>query len=294
MKVFITGSGGFIGGALAKHLERTGHAVLHHPGRAYGPLVVPEEADAVVNAAGRLGGKGTSRDELTEANALLPEALGSMCLEMGIPLVHLSTPGVCGLMAEGSEDLPFSPGGDYERTKAEGEQRLLALKLPPGALTILRPDFVFGAGDRHKLDFFRQAARGWFPVVGREGPRTRPTHSRDVCRAVLASLPGGRLSGGVYNVGGPQVFSMAALAREAGNALGKRVLVLPAPRWLLRVGLSMGPLRPGALTESRLRLFGTDRFVSIRKAATAGFTPRHTFAEACTEAVSWYREKGLL
>lgn len=294
MKVFVTGSEGFIGRALVTHLERAGHTVLQHRGRAQGPVKVPGEAEAVVNAAGRLGGKGVTQGEMIEANALLPESVGKMCLDMGIPLVHLSTPGVCGLVADGGEELPGSPPGEYEQSKAEGETRLLALDMPAVSLTMLRPDFVFGAGDRHKLDLFRQAARGWFPVVGSDGPRTRPTHSRDVCRAVLASLPGGLLSGGIFNIGGPEVLSMGAIARAAGKALGKRVLVLPAPRWLLRAALSMGPLRPSALSESRLRLFGTDRFVSIQKARTAGFTPCFTFAEACDEAVAWYKGKRLL
>ncbi len=294
MNIFVTGAGGFIGRSLAAHLTRAGHILTTHSGRADGPVTVPKNADAVINAAGRLGGGNIPETEVSQANTLLPEQIGLQCVSAGIPLIHLSTPGVCGLLADGREDAPLAPEGPYERSKAEGETRLASLGFPPGGLTVLRPDFVFGAGDRHKLALFRQVARGWFPVVGRSGPLTRPTHARDVCRAVQYSLPGGILAGGLYNIGGPEVLTMAEVVRTAAAAQGRRVFVVSTPRRLLRAVLALGPLCPAPLTESRLRLFGTDRFVSVEKAAAAGFTPMFSFAEAAGDAVSWYRSEKLL
>lgn len=294
MKIYLTGAGGFIGGALKVHLERAGHTVTAHSGRSEGPVSVPGDAEAVVNAAGRLATVVSSPDEVEAANTVLPESIGRQCMILGVPLIHLSTPGVCGLVAEGSEDDPHSPEGMYEESKSEGERRLLALGMHEGELTILRPDFVFGPADPHKLPLFRQVAGGFFPVVGRHGPRTRPTHVRDVCRGVLAALPGGRLSGGVYNIGGPEVLTMGEVAKRAAAAMGKKVFVIPTSVGLLRLALAMGPLRPKALTPSRLRLFGTDRFVSLVKTSAAGFTPCFSFGEAAAEAVAWYRGEKLL
>lgn len=294
MRVFLTGAGGFIGGALRTHLERAGHTVAVHSGRSDGPVSVPPYAEAVVNSAGRLVSGLSPQEEVSAANTLLPESLGRQCMALGVPLIHLSTPGVCGLVAEGSEDDPHSPEGLYELSKSQGEKRLLEIGLPAGALTILRPDFVFGPADPHKLPLFRQIARGWFPVVGRDGPRTRPTHVRDVCRGVVSALPGGSLAGGVYNIGGPEVLTMGDVCRRAAAAMGRRVFVVPVPAVLIRLALAMGPLRPSALTPSRARLFGTDRFVSIARASAAGFTPCFSFGEAAAEAVEWYRREKLL
>lgn len=294
MKVYLTGAGGFIGSALKVHLERAGHTITAHSGRSSGPVSVPGDSEAVVNAAGRLVTCGSSNDEVVAANTVLPESMGRQCMMLGVPLIHLSTPGVCGLVAEGSEDAPHSPEGLYERSKSEGEKRLLALGMPEGGLTILRPDFVFGPADPHKLPLFRQVARGWFPVVGRDGPRTRPTHVRDVCRGILSALPGGTLSGGVYNIGGPEVLTMREVARKAAAAMGRRVVAVPTPMPLLRLALLLGPLCPKTLTPSRLRLFGTDRFVSLTKTSKAGFTPSFSFGEAAADAVEWYRGEKLL
>lgn len=294
MRIYLTGAGGFIGGALKVHLERAGHSVKAHSGRSDGPVDVPGDVEAAVNAAGRLVAGGASPEDVAAANTVLPESMGRQCMILGVPLIHLSTPGVCGLLAEGSEEAPHSPEGMYETSKSDGEKRLLALGIPGGGLTILRPDFVFGPADPHKLPLFRQVARGWFPVVGRDGPRTRPTHVRDVCRGVMAALPGGRLSGGTFNIGGPEVLTMGEVARRAAAAVGRRVVVVPTPVRLLRLVLALGPLRPKALTPSRLRLFGTDRFVSLAKASAAGFTPCFSFGEAAADAVAWYRGEKLL
>ncbi|MFO7626889.1 MAG: NAD(P)-dependent oxidoreductase [Candidatus Fermentibacteraceae bacterium] len=294
MRIYLTGAGGFIGGTLKAHLERAGHTVIAHFGESDGPVSVPGNAEAAVNAAGRLVTGGSSPEEATAANTVLPESMGRQCMILGVPLIHLSTPGVCGLVAEGSEDAPYSPEGIYERSKSDGEKRLLALGIPEGGLTILRPDFVFGPADPHKLPLFRQVARGWFPVVGRDGPRTRPTHVRDVCRGVLSALPGGRLTGGVYNIGGPEVLTMGEVARRTAAAMDRSVVIVPTPVRLLRLALALGPLRPKALTPSRLRLFGTDRFVSLAKASAAGFTPCFSFGEAATDAIAWYRGEKLL
>jgi len=294
VRIYLTGAGGFIGGALKVHLERAGHTVASHLGSSDGPVSVPSDAEVAVNAAGRLVSGRSSPAEVAAANILLPESMGRQCIILGVPLIHLSTPGVCGLLADGSEADPHSPEGLYERSKSEGEERLVALGMPHGGLTILRPDFVFGPGDPHKLPLFRQVSRGWFPVVGRDGPRTRPTHVRDVCRGVLSALPGGRLSGGTFNIGGPEVMTMGEVARRTAAAMGRRVLVVRAPARLLRLALALGPLCPKALTPSRLRLFGTDRFVSLAKASAAGFTPSFSFDEAAADAVAWYRREKLL
>jgi len=87
---------------------------------------------------------------------------------------------------------------------------------------------------------------------------------------------------------------MGEVARRTAAAMGRRVLVVRAPARLLRLALALGPLCPKALTPSRLRLFGTDRFVSLAKASAAGFTPSFSFDEAAADAVAWYRREKLL
>jgi nucleoside-diphosphate-sugar epimerase len=230
-----------------------------------------------------------------ESNAGIPGMLGDVCGDLGCNLVHLSTPGVTGLGANVSEDTEYSPWGDYESSKVQGEKNLLDNpRLHSHLLTILRPDFVYGPGDMHKFPLFRQVARGWIPLVGFSGARLRPTYCMDVCRAVESSMPGGLLNGGLYNIAGPEVLSMRELTAAIAGSLGSGLLRIPVPRWIFKASLLLGPLCPRVLSESRLKLFGKDHFVSITKAEEAGFRPSFHLSQGLSETVAWYRDRGLL
>lgn len=296
MRVFLVGAGGFIGGEAARALEAAGHEVLPHRRSASGDLLpssIPGSFDVAVNAAGRLGAPGISRDELRAANTGLPVMLGRECASRGVPMIHLSTPGVAGLTGGSREDSPPAPWGVYEESKAEAESILQSV-LPPELLTILRPDFVYGPGDRHKLSLFRQVRRGWFPLVGLGGVKLRPTFAGDVSRAVLASLPGGILGPGLWNIGGPEVVSVAELVRAVAAAEGVRLATIPVPRVIFGIVLALGPLAPRQLSRSRLQLFGKDHWVDIARASDAGFHPETGLADGLSRTVSWYKSEGLL
>jgi nucleoside-diphosphate-sugar epimerase len=297
LRVFITGSEGFIGSRVSLLLEAHGIDVIRHIWSEEGDLDTDDiscSPDVIVNCAGRLGGQGFSEDEMMKANAGLPGELAVYCRNTGIRLIHLSTPGVTGLRPDASETDRYDPWGPYETSKVEGEERVRNAGLPPGRLTVLRPDFVFGPGDRHKLPLFRQVSRGWFPLVGRGLARIRPTYVDDVCRAVQASLPDGPLEGEVMNIGGPEVVTVRELAGIIASSLSSRVRFITLPAFLYRIALHLGPLRPPSLSRSRIRLFSEDHFVSISRAASAGFRPSHTLEEATAMTVAWYREQGLL
>ncbi len=296
MRILLAGAGGFIGSHLARRLSAEGHEVvpLVRPDRGvFDPDRFPDGIDAAVNAAGRLGGPGVGPDELAAANTALPAAMAGICAERGIPLVHLSTPGVAGLLGGSREDSPQAPWGAYEESKAAAE-RLLPGLMPERLLTVLRPDFVYGPGDRHKLSFFRQVGRGWFPLVGGGGALLRPTFVIDVCRAVRESLGGGLIGPGTWNIGGPEVVSVRGFAGAAAGVMGVRLLRIPVPAFLFRAALLLGPLAPPQLSRSRLALFGRDHWVDVSKASAAGFAPATSLADGLAATVAWYRDEGLI
>ena len=292
MTVFLTGATGFIGGYIKLAVEKAGHTVITHSLSKQGAFSeLPSGVDIVVNSAGRLGGQGATPQELRAANVDLPVALGKQCRKSSIPLIHLSTPGVTGLSANAEETAKYDPLGEYESSKVEAEKQLISNC--PG-VTILRPDFVFGPGDMHKLPLFRQIHKGWFPLVGSGSARTRPTDVRDVADAVLKSFPGETLSKGIYNIGGPQILSVRELALIISVAMGKSVQFIPIPRFVFRTALRFGHLCPKALSKSRYQLFGMDRFCNTDKAGQKGFVPTRSFSLTAIEAVNWYRKQELL
>jgi nucleoside-diphosphate-sugar epimerase len=296
MKVFLVGAGGFIGRNLGTLLESSGHSVIRHVWEKEGDLTeeaVPREAEIFVNASGMLGSPSARAADLRRANVEPAGILARASSLSGSPLIHLSTPGVTGLLASATESMPPAPWGAYEISKAEAESLLLS-GMRTGLLTILRPDFVYGPGDRHKLAFFRQISKGWFPLIGTGSARIRPTFVLDAAKAVLAAFPGGPLAGGVFNVGGPEIVTVRRLAELSAEAMGIGIRLLLVPRPILTAAMLLGPLRPGALSGSRLALFGQDHFVDTAKASGAGFEALTPLREGLRMTVGAYRSEGLL
>ncbi len=298
MRIFITGAGGFIGSCISNYLSYKGHEIIEHNRSKNGDLSpdgIPDNSEVIVNSAGRLGSPNVNTSELTQSNAVLPEMLADFCTKKSIHLIHLSTPGVSGLLANASEDLEYNPWGEYELSKMKGEISLREHdSLPSHLLTVLRPDFVYGPGDMHKLELFKQVQKGWFPLIGFNGARIRPTYCADVCRAVNASLPGGCLNGGLYNIGGPEVLKFRDFILKTALSMGIKLKILPVPRLFFFLALKLGPLCPRALSESKYKLFGTDHFVSISRAEKAGFYPEYDVKKGVDKTGSWYRENRIL
>lgn len=105
-----------------------------------GRLIEPDRWDVIVNAAGLIRQRPASRDTVVEAiaiNSLLPQALGSLCVDAGTRLIHISTDCVF----SGNESSQRGPDGyrpedppdardTYGLSKLLGEVRL------PGCLCL--------------------------------------------------------------------------------------------------------------------------------------------------------------
>ncbi len=298
MRIFITGAGGFIGSCIAEYLSRRGYETAIYKRSKDGNLSpdgIPENVDVIVNSAGRLGTPDVDSTELMLSNATLPKMLADHCSKKDIHLIHISTPGVTGLSANASEDSEYNPWGEYESSKMVGEINLREHEdLPADRLTVLRPDFVYGIGDLHKLALFKQVSKGWMPLIGRNGAKIRPTFAGDVCRAVESALPGGILNGGLFNIAGPDIVTVRELSSEIASALGQSLRIIHLPKVFFRIALNSGKLCPDALSESRFQLFGKDHYVSTEKAEKADFYPEWDIKRGIGETVSWYLKNGIL
>lgn len=251
--------------------------------------------DVIVNCAGKLGILGVDSDQLTKSNVILPLMLADVCKSRQIHLIHLSTPGIAGLHADIMEESPADPWGDYEISKHQGEEVLRKHDISKsGQLTILRPDFVYGPGDRHKLPFFKQVKKGYLPLIGLKGGRIRPTFVSDVCNAIVNSMPGRCLNAGLFNIGGPEVVSIKEFGALIAQIMERKLTTIPLPRFLYALALISGPFKPRSLSYSRLRLFSEDHYVSISKAAEAGFVSSVSLSDGIYKTLEWYRFEKLL
>ena len=236
--VTLFGGGGFLGRYVAQALLKTGVRIRvagRDPRRAWflKPLgglgqVQPVRADvsdkaaiaaavhgadAVVNLVGIL--KGNFHRVHVEGARNIAEAAAAA----GVPaLVHIS--------AIGAD--PESESA-YGRSKGEGEE---AVRTAFPRATIIRPSIAFGQEDDFVNRFARMARLMPILPVIRPTWKLQPVHAADLAKAVaLAALDPAAHSARTYELGGPQVLTMAELNEWICQATGRGrpLAALPDP-----------------------------------------------------------------
>lgn len=212
-------------------------------------MVAAEGADAVINLVGILfpSGKQSFKSVQDEGARHVAEAAKAAGAKT---FVQVS--------AIGAD--PNSPSL-YARSKAAGEAAVRDVL--PDAI-IFRPSVVFGPED----DFFNRfggLARisPVLPLIGGGHTRFQPVFVGDVAKAMVGALTGNAPSGGPYELGGPEILTMAdVMVRVLDYTMRKRLLV-PLPFWMAKVQatfLQMLPTPP--LTIDQVRLLESDNVVS--------------------------------
>ena len=160
MNVVVTGTGGRLGAAVARHL-RARHRIVAYDRRAM-DLRWPDQItdhltglkfDAVINCAAltSLDYCEQHPDEARAVNASAPALMARLCRERGARLIHLSTDYVYDGAHHGlrREDDATNPLSVYARTKCEGEQHVLS-ETP--AHLVARTAWVFGPDKESFVD----------------------------------------------------------------------------------------------------------------------------------------------
>ena len=256
-KILVLGGSGFIGRHVVAALVRAGHAVtvptrrwahakhlLTWPQVTVRELRVSDPAtlqevvrghDEVIHLIAVLHGNEARFEQM---HVQLPLAVAQACVQAGVPhLIHMS--------ALGAD--PQGPSM-YQRSKGRGEQALQALAGTSGLrLTVLRPSVVFGQDDRFINLFARmQRVVPLVPLAG-AGAKFQPVWVQDVAQAVQQTIEQPQAQGHTYELGGPEVLTLADLVRHAGRWAGcpRPVLRLPhAVAWAQALLMECAPGEP--------------------------------------------------
>jgi uncharacterized protein YbjT (DUF2867 family) len=186
--------------------------------------------------------------EFRHAHVDLPRRIVEACAVMNVPrYLHMSALGA-------NIDGPSM----YSRSKADGE--LAARSRPEVAATIFRPSVVFGPGD-HFLTMFAKLQRH-VPVVplACASAAFQPVYVGDVATAWLHALRDPHASHQVYQLGGPNIYTLAELVRLAGRYAGCERPIIELPPMLARMQASFFELLPGEpiLTRDNLDSMSVD------------------------------------
>lgn len=239
-----------------------------------------EGADAVINLVGILTNSGSQTFDSLQAEGAARIARLAAAAGVG-SLVHLSAIG-----ADSESDI------DYVRTKGIGEAAVI--EAFPKA-TILRPSLVVGWEDGVFNRFAQMAAL--MPVLAMPGTKTRfqPTSVADVAdAAVLASKGGSKVTGKVFELGGPEILTLSDILDRLADHTGVRRFVVPLGFGLAKFIATFTGLLPNPpLTRDQVEMLKTDNVVGdgAKGYKALGLTPEPVEAVLAKYAVQ-YRPEG--
>ena len=149
----------------------------------------------------------------------------------------------------------------YGRSKGEGEA---AVRAAFPAATILRPSIIFGREDGFVNRFADLIAT--LPVVPiiRGAAKFQPVYVGDVADAVVAALAAPDAHGGqTYELGGPEIITMAALNRWIAAATGRKRPFVALPDAMAGAMASLTGWLPGApMTRDQWLMLQSDNVVT--------------------------------
>lgn len=300
MRLAITGGTGFVGSHLIETAVAAGHRVAALTRRPQprtegvdwidGALDRPDSlgslcanCDAVIHVAGVINGDAQA---FHQGNVVGTEAMIAAATAAGIGrFIHVSS-----LAAR-------EPGlSAYGRSKCESEEPVIAAC---GDWTIIRPPAIYGPRDREMLDLFRFARRRVLPLP--PGGHLSMIHVQDLCDLILTCLDQEASHGRTYEPddGKPGGWGTIELAHAIGRALGNKVLPLPMPQRLLRIGASIDLMlrgRKAKLTTDRVALYSHPDWTAAPHAHPPAslWQARIPTEDGLAATARWYRSQGWL
>lgn len=276
LNIVVLGGTGFVGRHLLSRLAADGHAITllsrnlgPHPDRLLPPGVVLREvdvydpgvlrevftgADAVVNLVGILNEKRDNGRGFRRAHVELTKLV----------LAAMQLAGVRRLLQMSS--LNAGRGhSHYLKSRGEAEAAVKASGLD---WTIFEPSVIFGQGDGLFCRFAALLKLAPVLPLARAGAKFAPVHVGDVVEAMVRALRDRRTHGEVYELYGPDVFTMAQIVKMTARQLGLRRLVLPLPDALGRLQGFVFDFVPG-------KPFSSDNFRSLKTDSVGGIDGLH-------------------
>lgn len=248
MKILVTGTSGFVGGAVGRYLRLRGHHVtglsrrppraqatdrslvhdLAHPAPELGPFDVVIHAAALSAPWGRPAAFDLANVDGTCHALAIAARSGARFLLISSSSVLYAPGDQRGLSEEPAPRTP--PVNDYARTKRAAEALTVAY---PGAWAILRPRAVYGAGDTVLFPRIARAARlRLLPRFRQPVPAQGDLVSIDtLVRQVARAVEGG--AQGIYHLIDPAPVEIEAFVTDVLAGLG-----LPGPALTIRPDLA--------------------------------------------------------
>jgi nucleoside-diphosphate-sugar epimerase len=308
MKVLVTGSSGFVGGALVDHLRTRGFDVRGlsrrpAPGSLTGDLLDRPSLDAalaefgpavVVNLAAETDLKGAPKTGYRANTDGVSNLLAAVRTSESVKRVIWASSQLVGRPGVvPASDTAFDPVGGYGASKAEGERRVRDADSAGQAWMIVRSTTIWGPGmSEHYLGLLHLIRRGLYFHVGSEPLRKSYSYIGNLTAqlATLIEAPAAAVHRRVFYLADSEPIELRAWADGFAQAFGRRIPTMPrgAATLLARIGDAMNAMGLRApLTTPRLRNMLTEYLYDTTPIETLHGRTQIGWAEGIRQTSAW-------
>lgn len=298
-KVLVTGAGGFIGGAIAREMQKRGHlvTVLRRPERPISGFDTAitlddlrEPFDAIIHAAAIRHRHGIPAESYLTENTALTGRLLDFARQSGSGRFTLiSSIAVFGWPKQLpiSDANSYAPVGPYGVSKVDCEKKTRESGHP---FAIVRPSITYGPGDTNGMidKLLRLVSQGKYRVIGSGSARCQLVYVEDLAYAVAEAALRPDLAGAEFTCTYRDPISFQRLSEIAAETVGRRLPGPNAPLFVARLAATafelmekVGFIRGEPLvTHEKLATVTVDRAYDIsRMRELLGWEPQTEYRE---------------
>lgn len=326
MKIFVTGSTGFVGSHLVEALLAQGHHVrvlLRTSSNLqwiadlnldcfYANLFDPhellpglKEMDMVIHAAGLT--KALDNEEYYKVNYQGTKTLLDTIIENRLPVerfVYISSQAAAGpspSMEPITEDDPPHPVSEYGKSKLMGEEyvRSQSEKLP---VTIIRPPAVYGPRDTDVFQFFKTVKMGVIPKWQNKDKYLSFVYVKDLVDGIIAAATQKKAVGKTYFIADPRPHSWDEVAYETVKFFKNKAIHVPIPLGLVKSiaffanQWSKITKKPSIINQQKVAELVPDFWICSPQKIKRdlGFEAKTSLEEGVTQTLQWYLDQKWL
>ena len=289
MRVAVTGSNGFLGKEVVKHLRERGFQVTECTRKDCNVLDQKQVtqklsgAGIVVHCAAQLD---EEAQDLFEVNVRGTEnVLEASAKNQVEQFIFLSTVGVYGA-AKGvkTEASPLVPETSYEKSKLEAEKKVNSYQ-ELFHVTVLRPAIIAG-NNSYWRKIIRMVGKG-FPLIGKGENKWQLVCVEDVAEAVVLCIGNEACYGEAFNVAEKEGMTLRELAEFIRGELGMGEKVMSIPLWLGKMIAAINGLVGVVpmLSPAYLRRLNRERAYSTEKLRKLGWAAKQSGKECLKKVI---------
>ncbi len=273
------------------------------------PSLAPavKDVDIVLHVAGVINLPPGEGERFYRVNTEGTKHLFHAARTSGRPLkrfLYCSSVGVMGKLKRipADEETPCAPTNAYEASKLAAERWVLAEGKRRGVpVSVTRPAWVYGPGDRRTFPIFFLIARKRFIMVGKGDTWIHPVFVRDLVKGILQCARSEKAIGRKMILAGQQPVRLKDLVALISHQCDVRLLPVKLPvavATVIALGLEIlyKPLhKQPLLHRRRLGFFLRDQGFDISLARRCcGYVPGTSLEEGIRETVTWYKRNGWI